>query len=142
MVQTGEPPVFASTAVQVIAASAAQPCLPDASKPAKMQNRGQSMSGFMAGLFYLFKQVKFDLNSLTQQPSPEFSLLQNVTIGGGAQPGGEGSRKLAMYRLWRCWRDAVLGATSAVWQATQAIRNDAMRPSVTSETVLLQFLTP
>ena len=35
-----------------------------------------------------------------------------------------------MYRFGWCWRDAVLGVSSAVWLATQVRYNDGMRPLV------------
>ena len=35
-----------------------------------------------------------------------------------------------MCRFWVRWRDAVQGALSAVWRATQARSNAAMRPVV------------
>ena len=35
-----------------------------------------------------------------------------------------------MYRFWVRWRDAVQGALSAMWRATQARSNAAMRPVV------------
>ena len=38
-----------------------------------------------------------------------------------------------MSRFWWCWGDAVLGVSSAVWQATQTRHNDAMRPPVPSK---------
>lgn len=44
-----------------------------------------------------------------------------------------GMRKLPMFRFWWRWRDAVLGVPSAVWLATQARYNDAMRPLVLPE---------
>ena len=41
-----------------------------------------------------------------------------------------GRRKWSIYRFWVRWRDAVQGALSAAWRATQARSNAAMRPVV------------
>ena len=42
-------------------------------------------------------------------------------------------RKLRISRFWWCLGDAVLGVSSAVWQATQTRHNDAIRPPVPSK---------
>ena len=56
--------------------------------------------------------------------------------------GNLGMRKLLMSRFGRCWGDAVLGVSSAVWLATQTRHNDAMRPPVPSKMGYWQFPHP
>ena len=53
-----------------------------------------------------------------------------------------GMWKLSMSRFGRCWGDAVLGVTRAVWLATQTRNNDAMRPPVPSKMGYWQFPHP